>query len=406
MKKVKVFMIVSVILILVSTITFIILYHQPSLNFKTLNGDASVLNDIKVNMKVTTQRNENSSYANLTYENGKVHTDIDKKSSIKMINNRSIDDTVNVYQDYTNAKGVKSEWKRVDDSKSRTVSQADMIYTISLPTGLPFNNGVNYHAMDITINSGLTMYSNEDYEIIEKIYNGSENSNYWFQDLNDQDDIYDYSFNNNNLIIKTQDDYYFVPYRDKYIKGTNHIYRIYIKDKKAYYEELASLPENQKELNLYTYDNKLYMLVEKQGDYYLQKYNEKGNYQTEIKLSDKKIDYTFIHNNIMSIMDNDNCYVVDMETMKLLDQCNLKSIEKSDIKNAGYRYEDILYKDNTIYLAVKNYGYIEETNISYTDMEIIAIKGNKELYRGLMKLESNTEVYTSYSYVDVSTDLE
>ena len=406
MKKVKVFMIVSVILILVSTITFVILYHQPSLNFKTLNGDAAVLNDIKVNMKVTTQRNENPTYANLTYENGKVHTDIDKKSSIKMINNRSIDDTVNVYQDYTNAKGVKSEWKRVDDSKSRAVSQADMIYTISLPTGLPLNNGVNYHAMDITINSGLTMYSNEDYEIIEKIYNGSENSNYWFQDLNDQDDIYDYSFKKNNLIIQTQDDYYFVPYRDKHIKGTNHIYRIYIKDKKAYYEELASLPENQKELNLYTYDNKLYMLVEKQGDYYLQKYDEKGNYQTEIKLSDKRIDYTFIHNNIMSIMDNDDCYVVDMNTMKLLDQCDLKSIEKSDIKNAGYRYEDILYKNNTIYLAVKNYGYIEETNISYTDMEIFAIKGNKELYRGLMKLESNTEVYTSYSYVDVSTDLE
>ena len=49
---------------------------------------------------------------------------------------------------------------------------------------------------------------------------------------------------------------------------------------------------------------------------------------------------------------------------------------------------------------------MEETNTSYTNMEIIAIKENKELYRGLMKLENNTEVYTNYSYVDVSTDLE
>ena len=406
MKKVKVFMIVSVILILASTVTFSILYHQPGMEFQTVKGDASVLNDIKVNMKVTTQRYENPSYANLTYENGKVHSDIDKKSSIKMINNQSINDTVIVDHYYANAKGVKSEWERKKDSKIRTVSQADMIYTISLPTGLPFHNNADYHPMNININSGLTMYSNKDYEIIEELYDGSTTSNYSLQNLNDQDGLYDYSMNDKNLIINMKDDYYFVPYRDKHIKGTSHIYRIYIKDKKTYYEKLASLPEHQKELNLYTYNNKLYMLVEKQGSYYFQKYDEKGNFLKEIKLSDKKIDYTFIHNNIMSIMDNNDCYVVDMDTMKLLEQCNLKTFEKSDIKNVSYRYEDILYKDNTFYVAVKNYGYMEETNTSYTNMEIIAIKGNKELYRGLMKLENNTEVYTSYSYVDVSTDLE
>lgn len=406
MKKVKVFMIVSVILILASTVIFSILYHRPGMAFQTVQGDASVLNDIKVNMKVTARRYENSAYANLTFENGILHTNIDKKSSMKMTGNQAVDDSVSIYIEYENAKGFKSEWKRRDNSKIRTVSQADMVYTIFLPTGSVVYNNQNYNPIDVTIHTGLTMYSNEDYEIIEELYNESESSNFRLQDLNDQDDIYEYAMENKNLIINMQDDYYFVPYRDKHIKGANHIYRIYMNNDKAYYEELASLPEHQKELNLYTYNNKLYMLVEKQGDYYLQKYDEKGNYQTEIKLSDKRIDYTFIHNNIMSIMDNDNCYVVDMETMKLLDQCDLKSIEKSDIKNAGYRYEDILYKDNTIYLAVKNYGYIEETNISYTDMEIIVIKENKESYRGLMKLENNTEVYTSYSYVDVSTDLE
>ena len=108
-------------------------------------------------------------------------------------------------------------------------------------------------------------------------------------------------------------------------------------------------------------------------------------------------------------MDEDNCYIVDMDTMKILDQCSLEMVEKSDNnKNVSFRYEDILYKDNTFYFVAKIYGYLEETNVSYTNMEIIAIKGNKELYRGLMKLESKTDsqVYTNYSYVDVSANLE
>lgn len=148
------------------------------------------------------------------------------------------------------------------------------------------------------------------------------------------------------------------------------------------------------------------MFVEKQGSYYFQKYDEKGKLLEELKISNKRIGKTFIHNNIISMIDKDSCYVVDMDTMKLLDQCNLKTVEKSDIKNVSYRYEDILYKNNTIYIAVKDYGYMEETNTSYTNMEIIVIKGNKELYRGVMKLENYTEVYTNYSYVDVSTNLE
>lgn len=407
MKKVKVFMIVSVILILTSTVTFAILYHQPGMTFQTVQGDASILNDIKVNMKVTAQRYENSSHANLTLENGKMHTNIDKKSSMKMIDNRTVDDSVSIYLEYENTKGVKSEWERGDKSKIRTVSQADLIYTIYLPTGLTVYNNQNYNPMDVTIHTGLTMYSNEDYEIIEELYHDSESSNYRIQDLNDQDDIYEYAMDDKNHIINMQDDYYFVPYRDKHIKGTNHIYRIYMNNDKAYYEELASLPEHQKELNLYTYNNKLYMIVEKQGSYYFQKYDEKGHFLKEIKLSDKKIDYTFFHNNILSVTDKDICYIVDMDTMKLLNQCDLIMVEKTDNdKNVGFRYEDILYKNNTIYVAVKNYGYMEETNTSYTNMEIIAIKENKELYRGLMKLENNTEVYTNYSYVDVSTDLE
>lgn len=406
MKKVRVFMIVSVILILASTITFAILYHQPGMAFQTVQGDASVLNDIKVNMKVTAQRYENPSYAYLTLENGKMHTNIDKKSSIKMIDNRAVDDSVSIQIEYENAKGVKSEWERGENSKIRTVSQVDMTYTIFLPTGLVVYNNQNYNPMNVTIHTGLTMYSNDDYEIIEELYNESESSNFRIQDLNDQDDIYEYTMEDKNLIIKMQDDYYFVPYRDKHIKGTNHIYRIYIKDKKAYYEELASLPEHQKELDLYTYNNKLYMLVERQGRYYFQKYDEKGKLLKELKISNKRIGKTFIHNNIMSMIDKDSCYVVDMDTMKLLDQCNVKTVEKPDIKNVSYRYEDILYKNNTIYIAVKDYGYMEETNTSYTNQEIIAIKENKELYRGLMKLENNTEVYTNYSYVDVSTNLE
>lgn len=406
MKKVRVFMIVSVILILASTITFAILYHQPDMAFQTVQGDASVLNDIKVNMKVTTQRYENPSYAYLTLENGKTHTNIDKKSSIKMIDNRAVDDSVSIQIEYENAKGANSEWERGENSKIRTVSQVDMAYTIFLPTGLVVYNNQNYNPMNVTIHTGLTMYSNEDYEIIEELYKDSESSNFRLQDLNDQDDIYEYTMEDKNLIIKMQDDYYFVPYRDKHIKGTNHIYRIYIKDKKAYYEELASLPEHQKELDLYTYNNKLYMLVERQGRYYFQKYDEKGKLLEELKISNKRIGKTFIHNNIMSMIDKDSCYVVDMDTMKLLDQCNLKTVENSDIKNVSYRYEDILYKNNTIYIAVKDYGYMEVTNTSYTNQEIIAIKENKELYRGLMKLENNTEVYTNYSYVDVLTELE
>lgn len=406
MKKVRVFMIVSVILILTSTITFAILYHQSGMAFQTVQGDATVLNDIKVNMKVMTQRYENPSYAYLTLENEKMHTNIDKKSSIKMIDNRAVDDSVSIQIEYENAKGVKSEWERGENSKIRTVSQADMAYTIFLPTGLVVYNNQNYNPMNVTIHTGLTMYSNEDYEIIEELYNESESSNFRLQDLNDQDDIYEYAMEDKNLIIKMQDDYYFVPYRDKHIKGTNHIYRIYMNNDKAYHEELASLPEHQKELNLYTYNNKLYMLVEKQGRYYFQKYDEKGKLLEELKISNKRIGKTFIHNNIMSMIDKDSCYVVDMDTMKLLDQCNLKTVENSDIKNVGYRYEDILYKNNTIYIAVKDYGYMEETNTSYTNQEIIAIKENKELYRGLMKLENNTEVYTNYSYVDVSTNLE
>lgn len=406
MKKVRVFMIVSVILILASTVTFAILYHQPGMTFQTVQGDATVLNDIKVNMKVTAQRYENSAYAYLTLENEKMHTNIDKKSSIKMIDNRAVDDSVSIQIEYENAKGAKSEWERGENSKIRAVSQADMTYTIFLPTGLVVYNNQNYNPMNVTIHTGLTMYSNEDYEIIEELYNESESSNFRLQDLNDQDDIYEYTMEDKNLIIKMQDDYYFVPYRDKHIKGTNHIYRIYIKDKKAYYEELASLPEHQKELNLYTYNNKLYMLVERQGRYYFQKYDEKGKLLEELKISNKRIGKTFIHNNIMSMIDKDSCYVVDMDTMKLLDQCNLKTVEKPGIKNVSYRYEDILYKNNTIYIAVKDYGYMEETNTSYTKQKIIAIKENKELYRGLMKLENNTEVYTNYSYVDVLTELE
>lgn len=406
MKKVRVFMIVSVILILTSTITFAILYHQPGMAFQTVQGDASVLNDIKVNMKVTAQRYENSAYAYLTLENGKMHTNIDKKSSIKMIDNRAVDDSISIQIEYENAKGAKSEWERGENSKIRTVSQVDMAYTIFLPTGLVVHNNQNYNPMNVTIHTGLTMYSNEDYEIIEELYNESESSNFRLQDLNDQDDIYEYTMEDKNLIINMQDDYYFVPYRDKHIKGTNHIYRIYMNNDKAYYEELASLPEHQKELNLYTYNNKLYMLVERQGRYYFQKYDEKGKLLEELKISNKRIGKTFIHNNIMSMIDKDSCYVVDMDNMKLLDQCNLKTVENFDIKNVSYRYEDILYKNNTIYIAVKDYGYMEETNTSYINQEIIAIKENKELYRGLMKLENNTEVYTNYSYVDVLTELE
>ena len=408
MKKVRVFMIVSVVLILMSTITFAILYHQPDLEYQTIHGDVSALQNIKVNMKINTQRYENSSHASLTFEKGNMHTNIDKKSNIKMMKDLSFDDSVSVYIDYKNAK-ANSEWKKQDKYKNRTVSQADMVYTIFLPTGLAVYNNQNYHPMNITINPELTMYSNDDYEIIEDLYDESTNSIYRLQDLHDQDNIYAYSNNNTNLIVQDQDDYYFVPYRDAYTKGTSHIYRIYIKDEKAYYEELASLPEHQKELKLYTYNHKLYMIVKKQGDYYFQKYDEKGNFLKEVKLSDKRINYIFIHNHIISIMDEDNCYIVDMDTMKILDQCSLEMVEKSDNnKNVSFRYEDILYKDNTFYFVAKIYGYLEETNVSYTNMEIIAIKGNKELYRGLMKLESKTDsqVYTNYSYVDVSANLE
>ena len=52
MKKVRVFMIVSVVLILMSTITFAILYHQPDLEYQTIHGDVSALQNIKVNMKI------------------------------------------------------------------------------------------------------------------------------------------------------------------------------------------------------------------------------------------------------------------------------------------------------------------------------------------------------------------
>ena len=55
MKKVRVFMIVSVVLILMSTITFAILYHQPDLEYQTIHGDVSALQNIKVNMKINTQ---------------------------------------------------------------------------------------------------------------------------------------------------------------------------------------------------------------------------------------------------------------------------------------------------------------------------------------------------------------
>lgn len=229
-------MIVSVILILASTVTFAILYHQPGMTFQTVQGDASVLNDIKVNMKVTAHRYENSAYAYLTLENEKTHTNIDKKSSIKMIDNQAVDDTVSIHIEYENAKGAKSEWERGGNSKIRTISQVDMAYTIFLPTGLVVYNNQNYNPMNVTIHTGLTMYSNEDYEIIEELYNESESSNFRLQDLNDQDDIYEYAMEDKNLIIKMQDDYYFVPYRDKHIKGTNHIYRIYMNNDKAYYE--------------------------------------------------------------------------------------------------------------------------------------------------------------------------
>ena len=154
MKKVRVFMIVSVVLILMSTITFAILYHQPDLEYQTIHGDVSALQNIKVNMKINTQRYENSSHASLTFEKGNMHTNIDKKSNIKMMKDLSFDDSVSVYIDYKNAK-ANSEWKKQDKYKNRTVSQADMVYTIFLPTGLAVYNNQNYLCV-------FLMYKNSD----------------------------------------------------------------------------------------------------------------------------------------------------------------------------------------------------------------------------------------------------
>lgn len=46
-----------------------------------------------------------------------------------MMKDLSFDDSVSVYIDYKNAK-ANSEWKKQDKYKNRTVSQADMVYTI------------------------------------------------------------------------------------------------------------------------------------------------------------------------------------------------------------------------------------------------------------------------------------
>ena len=46
-------------------------------------------------------------------------------------------------------------------------------------------------------------------------------------------------------------------------------------------------------------------------------------------------------------MDEDNCYIVDMDTMKILDQCSLEMVEKSDNnKNVSFRYPG--QKENSI----------------------------------------------------------
>lgn len=326
MKKVKVSMMICLILCLISSVIYAFMYHSPEISLTDIKGNHSALKDIRLRLSYEIN---NASTMDIHLKQGKLSYDIDKRIPRNI--NYTSEDTFTNECIYENTSDTLGEWKKDSESDEylRDVEKAKIKYTVYCTDGKMKNQS-------ITIDTDLVVTSNKDYVLKESCVNPNTNDNTSISTYHLHED----GSRHLGLDTRNKDEYYFVPARDQYTTGENYVYQIIKNDLNLQVKKLIALPNDQVEKELRYHDGYLYLLVIKDNEMYMQKYDEKGTLVKELNVENK----AFLHDSFMyqsyeNIVLGDTIYTIDLKELKIVSTSKTEDVES--IYNIAYQNEKL-----------------------------------------------------------------
>lgn len=347
MKKVRISMMLCLLLCLISTVVYAFMYHSPEISLTDIKGNHSALEDIRLRLSYEIN---NSSTIDIHLKQGKLSYDIDKRIP-RNINYMSEDAFTNELI-YENTSDIQGEWEKDLESENyiRDVEKAKIKYIIRFTDEKMKNQS-------ITVDTGLVIKSNKDYVLEESCVDiaDDERTSISIRNLNE-----DYENHNLSLNTRNKDVYYFVPARDQYTTGENHVYQITKTDQNLLVKKLIALPNDQVERELRYQDGYLYILVAKNEEMYMQKYDEKGILVKELNLENNEVLHdSFMYRSYENIVLGDTIYTIDLNELKVV------STSKSDKVESIY---NIAYQNDKLYILYFDY---DEEHKEYWEISVM-----------------------------------
>lgn len=399
MKKMKWFIMICCLLCVVASAGYFYMYRSQEFPLVDILGNRLELKDVTI--KFTMQIDKN--YVNVRLDDAKLTYDVEK--SIKDIFETSMitEESMYIYPNYESVLEPCGEWKRTDDdlneteySQERTIQGAKINgYYASLQKKDSSSIWVP-KAYSGFIPIEFEEYSNEKKQYKQCRIMTKQGAEVAMGDLCIGVDLVsedeEFHYTGEHQIQVNETEYYFVPERKKDTKGDNFIFHIYVKDEELLSEKVTMLPKDQQEEAIYGIQDHIYIIVEKNNDHYLQKYNKQGKLIKEIQMPTNQADisaFIKINDHYMNVFLQDKCYVIDVEQMKLIDE------EPIDVND---RYiVDCFYQDHKLYTLYEEFRFDGVVSIQVQKQQQTLYEGEVYLYR---RLNQNSDINVMYHYAE------
>ena len=334
----------------------------------------------------------------LSIEDGRLSYQIEKM----VIQNRIYDRYDYFSSVYSNGKPSDTAWEKNEEYPEefrRPIDSADVSYEISLPNkkldSKLYGNSIPQSDY-LKVKTNLAVKSDNICQVIEGKLEEADTS--FVEVYCSNKEALDSQL---PLAAKHKDSYILVPHHPQYIHGSNSIYQIYYEKEKLKSKEIVALPENQNEMGVFCTKDRIWILVLRDHQQWLQSYDFDGNQISEgIITKDEGIKFQsgMIHNGYISFYDQQNFYHFNLKKMELEAIDPYSSGSESD----QVIPDDMIYLNGiTYFIGLKQDWAFDENQMIYQtkgSVFIAALKQGEMIYQGECIIQDEVRKDDDYAY--------
>lgn len=357
MKKVTVFMGISITVSLILSLINLGVSQQMTFSIEDEKGDSSILDKVSTTIHLQAGNHD----IPITIKDHKSSYKINKveDSPSDMLFNSKNEERYNVpiVTPYEVSDALGPEEKIYDELLDNT-SYVQRFKKAKLAYPLFFNGQQRMISTDLEFYGSEEVYVTQEHRMVEAYEEGLGSR---------QEEVVDYVFSGidsdhySGYARYDEEVRYFLPLTDKHIIGTPKLYKLNLSKKNGLsYETLAEMPEGRYYHKLSFMNNQLLVLSYDQQFVYVTSYDLEGTVLKENKLAFHEFfqiakdgyGYTDVDKNdqyIMYTVSNEKVLIVDTNTMEMKVEC--MDTPENFGSNAYCTHHDFYYQDDILYVG-------------------------------------------------------